>query len=319
MSETPPRPRKVDPIIAFAVLFFLLAVGFALVPAFSHGLENLASMMLLTGLAGVCCIGLFVLRGPADAPAESEAGTEAFLTALEEPAAVVAPDGRLLIVNPAWREAMGPAPRLPKSGAAAASLFGALATARRGQLGRASLKAGGNDHLALVSPIAPRRFLVRLTGRGNSPLALPSSAMEVLNAVMGAKSPPPKVLDAFAAASPFGAALLDGEDPFEARIIEANPALAAVAHGGLPGQVFGELIEPASRMDAAVRIAEARHGHAPLEVRLAHDPSRIAHLYLSQSADRHPDAAGCAGTAPSGGRPVLRGSERDQADLDAGG
>ena len=82
MSETPPRPRKVDPIIAFAVLFFLLAVGFALVPAFSHGLENLASMMLLTGLAGVCCIGLFVLRGPADAPAESEAGTEAFLTAL---------------------------------------------------------------------------------------------------------------------------------------------------------------------------------------------------------------------------------------------
>ena len=286
MSETPPRPRKVDPIIAFAVLFFLLAVGFALVPAFSHGLENLASMMLLTGLAGVCCIGLFVLRGPADAPAESEAGTEAFLTALEEPAAVVAPDGRLLIVNPAWREAMGPATRLPKSGAAAASLFGALATARRGQLGRASLKAGGNDHLALVSPIAPRRFLVRLTGRGNSPLALPSSAMEVLNAVMGAKSPPPKVLDAFAAASPFGAALLDGEDPFEARIIEANPALAAVAHGGLPGQVFGELIEPASRMDAAVRIAEARHGHAPLEVRLAHDPSRIAHLYLSQSPGR---------------------------------
>jgi two-component system cell cycle sensor histidine kinase/response regulator CckA len=33
-------------------------------------------------------------------------------------------------------------------------------------------------------------------------------------------------------------------------------------------------------------VAEARHGHAPLEVRLAHDPSRIAHLYLSQSSGR---------------------------------
>ncbi|HKP78913.1 MAG TPA: ATP-binding protein, partial [Phenylobacterium sp.] len=134
--------------------------------------------------------------------------------------------------------------------------------------------------------LGPRRFLVRLTGRGASPLALPSSALEVLNAVAGAKAPPPKVLDAFAAASPFGAALLEGEDPFEARIIEANPALAAVAKGGQAGQIFGDLIEPASRLDAAMRLSEARDGHAPLEVRLAHDPSRIAHLYLSQSPGR---------------------------------
>ena len=286
MAESPSKSRKVDPVLAFAVLFFLLAVGFALAPAFSFGLQSLASMMLLTGLAGVCCIGLFVLRGPVEAPAETEAGAEAFLSALDEPAAVAAPDGRLLTVNPAWREAMGPAPRLPKSGAAASSLFGALAAARRGELGRANLKAGGQEREALVSPIGARRFLVRLTGRQSGALALPSSAMDVLNAVAGAKAPPPKVLDAFAAASPFGAALLDGEDPFEARIIEANPALAAVAHGGEPGQVFGDLIEPSSRLDAALRIADARHGHAPLEVRLAHDPSRIAHLYLSQTSGR---------------------------------
>jgi two-component system cell cycle sensor histidine kinase/response regulator CckA len=286
MSEPSARARKVDPVIAFAVLFFLLAVGFAMVPAFSHGLESLASMMLLTGMAGVCCIGLFVLRGPAEAPAESEAGADALLAALDEPAAVVAPDGRLLTVNPAWREAMGPAPRLPKSGAAASSLFGALATARRGDMGRATLKAGGQEREAMISPLVPRRFLVRLIGRGSGALALPASAMDVLNAAIGAKAPPPKVLDAFAAASPFGAALLDGEDPFEARIIEANPALAAVAHGGNPGQIFGDLIEPLSRTEAALRVAEARHGHAPLEVRLAHDPSRIAHLYLSQSPGR---------------------------------
>src|SRR3989344_3574495 len=131
------------------------------------------------------------------------------------------------------------------------------------------VRTGGQEREALVSPLGPRRFLVRLTGRGTGPLA-----------------PPPKVLDAFAAASPFGAALLEGDDPFEARIIEANPALAAVAKGGEPGQVFGDLIEPTSRLDAAMRLSEARDGHAPLEVRLAHDPTRIAHLYLSQSPGR---------------------------------
>lgn len=286
MAEPPTKTRKVDPFTALAVFFFLLAAAFAVAPALNAGVETLAGTMLLVGLAGVCCLGLFVLRGPAEAPAETEAGAEAFLSALDEPAAVAAPDGRLLTANAAWRESMGAATRLPKSGAAASSLFAALASARRGELGRATMKTGGLEREALVSPIGPRRFLVRLTGRGSGPLALPSSALDVLNAVAGAKAPPPKVLDAFAAASPFGAALLEGEDPFEARIIEANPALAAVAKGGEAGQVFGDLIEPASRLDAALRLAEARDGHAPLEVRLAHDPSRIAHLYLSQSPGR---------------------------------
>ncbi|TAJ74649.1 MAG: response regulator [Phenylobacterium sp.] len=286
MAEPPSKTRKVDPFTGLAVFFFLLAAAFAVAPALNAGLETLAGTMLLVGLAGVCCLGLFVLRGPPEAPAETEAGADAFLAALDEPSAVAAPDGRLLTTNAAWRGAMGTAARLPKSGAAASSLFAALAAARRGDLGRATVKSGGQEREALVSPIGPRRFLVRLTGRGSGPLALPSSAMDVLNAVAGAKAPPPKVLDAFAAASPFGAALLEGEDPFEARIIEANPALAAVAKGGEAGQVFGDLIEPTSRLDAALRLAEARDGHAPLEVRLAHDPSRIAHLYLSQSPGR---------------------------------
>jgi two-component system cell cycle sensor histidine kinase/response regulator CckA len=73
----------------------------------------------------------------------------------------------------------------------------------------------------------------------------------------------------------------EGGRPLHRRIVEANPALAAVALGGEPGQIFGELLEPASRLDAAMRLADAAHGHAPLEVRLAHDPTRIAHLYLS--------------------------------------
>ena len=286
MAEAPSKTRKVDMLIALAVLFFLLAVVFACAPLLNAPFESMGSALLLIGLAGVSCIGIFVLRGSPEEAPEEEAGAEAFLSALEEPAAVVAPDGRLLTTNPPWREAMGPQPRLPKSGAAASSLFGALAAARRGELGRAPIKAGGQDREALVSPIGPRRFLVRLAGRGNGPLALPSSALEVLNAVATAKAPPPKVLDAFAAASPFGAALLEGDDPFEARIVEANPALAALAKGGEPGQVFGALIEPASRLDAGMRLEGHKDGHAPLEVRLAHDPTRIAHLYLTQAGER---------------------------------
>ncbi len=285
MAEPSPKARKVDPLVALAVFFFLLAVGFAFAPALNGRPDTLAFVLLIVGLAGVCCLGIFVLRGPVEEPAESEAGTEAFLAALDEPAAVAAPDGRLMSVNPAWTAAMGLAVRLPKSGAAASSLFGALATARRGELGRAHIKAGGQEREALISPVGPRRFLVRLAGRGG-PLTLPSAAMDVLNAVVGAKAPPPKVLDAFAAASPFGAALLDGDNPFEARILEANPALAALASGGEAGQIFGDLIEPTSRLEASLRVAEARHGQAPLEVRLAHDPARIAHLYLSQTGNR---------------------------------
>ncbi|HEX7948331.1 MAG TPA: hybrid sensor histidine kinase/response regulator, partial [Phenylobacterium sp.] len=130
MAQPPPKTRKVDPFIALAVLFFLLAVALCGVPILNAGPETLASMLLLVGLAGVCTLGLFVLRGPAETPTETEAGAEAFLAALDEPAAVAAPDGRLITTNPAWRTVMGAAPRLPKSGAAASSLFGALATAR---------------------------------------------------------------------------------------------------------------------------------------------------------------------------------------------
>ncbi len=285
MTE-PPAKRRFDPFTGAAVVFFLIAVAFAAAPAINAGPETLASLMLLVGLAGVCCLGLFVLRGgPEPVASDADAGAEMFLQALDEPAAVAGPDGRLLAANAAWREAMGPADRLPKAGAAGVSLFGALAAARRGELGRAVLKARGEDHQALVSPLAVRRFLVRLTGQGGT-LALPSAAMEVLSAFTTAKSPPPKVLDAFAAASPFGAALLEGEEPFEARIVEANNALKAVAGAWRPGQVFGELIEPASRMEAVQQMVEGRGRGAPLEVRLAHDAQRIAHLYLSGGEGR---------------------------------
>ncbi|HXA37597.1 MAG TPA: ATP-binding protein [Phenylobacterium sp.] len=272
-----------EPLTVAAVVFFLMAVAFAAAPAMNAGPTTLAGLLLLIGLAGVACLGLFVLRGPADAPAEAEPGAEQLVDALSEPAAIAAPDGRVHAANAAWKSIIGTATRLPKSGASASSLFAALTAARRGETAQAAIKAGGAEHSALVSPLGARRFLVRLNGPGAGALALPSAALEVLAAFSGAAPPPPRVLDAFAAASPFGAALLEGDDPFEALIVEANPALKAVAGGGEKGQAFGELIDPASRADAALKLSAGQGSGAPLEVRLAYDPARIAHLYLSKN------------------------------------
>jgi len=278
---------RFDVLTAAAVVFFLAAVAFAAVPAINSGAETtLAGLMLLIGLAGVACLGLFVMRGSAEPATDAESSPERLIEALSEPAAIAAADGRVQAANGAWKAAVGFAPRLPKTGASATSLFAALTAARRGETSRAAIKAGGAEHEAIVSPLGARRFLVRLTGAGSGALALPPAAMEVLTAFSGAKAPPPKVLDAFAAASPFGAALLDGEDPFSAIIVEANPALKAVAGGGEKGQAFGELIEPSSRADAAQRLESGAGSGAPLEVRLAHDPARIAHLYLAKSDGR---------------------------------
>jgi len=105
------------------------------------------------------------------------------------------------------------APRLPKGGPSAASLFSALTSARRGLTAQASIRANGAEHNATISPLGARRYLVRLAAGPAEPLALPSAALEVLTAFSAAVPPPPKVLDAFAAASPFGAALLEGRRP----------------------------------------------------------------------------------------------------------
>ncbi|HZZ33080.1 MAG TPA: ATP-binding protein [Phenylobacterium sp.] len=274
---------RFEPLTAGAVVFFLMAVAFAAAPAINAGPTTLAGLLLLIGLAGVACLGLFVLRDSAEPPAETEPGAEQMVDALSEPAAIAAPDGRVHAANAAWKSIIGTATRLPKSGASASSLFAALTAARRGETGQAAIKAGGAEHSAIVSPLGARRFLLRLNGPGSGALALPHAALEVLTAFSGAVAPPPKVLDAFAAASPFGAALLEGDDPFEALIVEANPALKAVAGGGEKGQAFGELIDPASRADATLKLSVGQGSGAPLEVRLAHDPARIAHLYLSKN------------------------------------
>ncbi|MES2723584.1 MAG: histidine kinase dimerization/phospho-acceptor domain-containing protein, partial [Pseudomonadota bacterium] len=285
MAE-PTAKRRFDPLTAAAVVFFLMAVAFAAAPAINAGPATLAGLMLLIGLAGVACLGLFALRGSVEAAAESEPGADKLIEALSEPAAIAAADGRIHAANGAWRSVLGMAPRLPKGGPSAASLFAALTAARRGDTSQASIRTNGTEHNATISPLGARRFLVRLNAGPAEPLSLPSAAMDVLTAFSNAMPPPPKVLDAFAAASPFGAALLEGEDPFESTIVEANPTLAAAPGYGGVGSTFGDLIETASRADASQRLKDGTANGGALEVRLAKDPTKIAHLYLSKSDGR---------------------------------
>ena len=273
--------RRFDPLVWAAGGFFLLAVGLAAAPALRAGPATLAGLLLLIGLAGVALIGLIAFRGSAQVPAGG-IEDDALLGAFDEAAAIAALDGRLTASNTAWRDAAGSARRLPKGGS---GLFAALSSARRGQIAKAQFKAGGSEHSATIGPLGPGRLLVRLD-RAPPPQALLEGALAAVLIAPSVTADPhdrrAPVLDRFAAASPFGAALLEAGEVFASRIVEVNPALTAMTGRlGVPGVAFGELIDASSRVDAGLGLSEGRSG--PFEVRLAHDPTRIAHLYLSRS------------------------------------
>ena len=288
-ATSEPRERRFDPLTVAAGGFFLLAVGFAAVPVLSRaGTEVVASTLLLAGLAGVAFLGLLAFRN-ANRPVEIEdGGAETFLDALGEAAAVAGPDGRVHAANAPWRAALGGLKRLPRNGTAAPGLFAALARARKGEIARAAVKVGGEEWPVSVAPLGAGRFLLRLDSSGGATLRL-TAASPVLPAVATAPAvvtpTGPASLDAFAAASPFGAAMLEGPEVFGAVIVEANPALTAMTGGkAAAGLTFGDLIDPASRIDAGFGAGEGRAG--PIEVRLAHDPMQISHLYLARTDGR---------------------------------
>ncbi|MDB5439482.1 MAG: integral rane sensor hybrid histidine kinase [Caulobacteraceae bacterium] len=268
----PPPARRYDPLLIAATVLFVLAVGLAAIPAFRTG-STLPSMLLLVGLAAVAFAALLALRlarGPAEAgPTLS---IDAVLAALAEPAAIAAADGRILQVNPAWTSAGGPQKRLPQG----ANLFVALNAASRGEPAAAWLDFIDGAHQVTPAALGENAFLLRVILQPAAPAAAPLEA-EIIEA--------PTSLDAFAIAAPFGAALLDGDEVFAATVLEANAALRAMGGGEKPiGRPFGELIDPGSRIDAGLGVSEGRSG--PFEVRLAHDRTHIAHLYLTRTAGR---------------------------------
>ena len=266
----PVAVRGPDLLVTAGGAFFVLAVLAAAYPLARGGAGTAGGLMLLAGVAGVAVVGLFAFgRGAPDEPADAD--LDGLLEALSEPAAALAVDGRVLNANGAWRRAMGPAGRLPKPRGPSA-LFAALKAAMHGEAGVAELEFAGRPWRMSASRLDGRRLLLRLEE--------PVRAADPARAALAAAAAGPAGLDTLAKAAPFGAALLDGPDPFAAAIVEANPALSQMS--GVPagpGKPFAELIEASSRADAAARIA-AGHAHA-IEVKLAGPDARVAHLYLT--------------------------------------
>ena len=218
-----------------------------------------------TGLLGL-------LRAPE--AAADEPGLELFVAALPEPCAAVSVEGRILAANASWRGLFARSNRLPPGPA----LYSALAAARRGEVGEARLQAGGSERLAKVAALGERLLLVRLF----DPPVSASQSVQASAALDLASLP--ATLDVLAAASPFGAALLDGPDPFTAKVVQANPALEEMARGKkLLGHSLAHLIDPKSRKEAAERLA-GKPG--PVEVKLVGEPARTAQLYLARSEGR---------------------------------
>jgi len=267
------KPRRFDPLVAAAAVFFTLAVAFGVYPVL-RGASASIGVLLLLGAAGVAFFSALALRNGESRSGE-DVGAEGLIHALAEPAALASVDGRVLAANIAWTTVIGDARRLPKS-TRSGELFAAIAAARRGGLGVVDLRIADQDRRAEVGALDARRTLVRLVQPAPAPAAPPPVAPEA------AEAPKPGAgLDAFAASAPFGAALLRGDDPLEAVIDRVNDAFASVSGAReTAGLRLADLIEPASWAEASNRITARRNG--PVEVQLAHAKGRIAHLYLTR-------------------------------------
>ncbi len=210
---------------------------------------------------------MFKLRDEALTPLDA-----VLFASLEAPSALCRADGVILAANDQWRALVGDAPRLPKS---QPSLFLAFRMARRDGGGKGLLLLGAKSLKVSVDRADADRFLVRLTGDG------------LVDTPAAGEAPPaaPDVLDIFAATSPFGAAIVEGADPFDAVIVETNAALAAIAGpAARAGGSLREILTEAAAGEAARARASGDAG--PYEVALAADGERVAHLYLAGAAPR---------------------------------
>jgi len=277
------RSGRFDPWSAAASLLFIAAVGAAAWLVFQSNPESASALLLLAGLAGVVFLALFAF-GAAEGRHRTIPDREVLVDALEEPAAVAAPDGRILAANAAWKAAAGAARRLP-SGGDAPALYVALAEARGGAVGRALIRLGEQDFEAVVSRFEQNAFLVRAATEGvlSQPLLISDHRPE--RAVAQIATDGSGGRDQFAAVAPFGAAALDGPDLFEAAIVEINPAMAALTGGkAAPGVKFADLFEPASLAEARARL-ETNPG-ASIEADLKGDKPRHARLFTASDDGR---------------------------------
>jgi two-component system cell cycle sensor histidine kinase/response regulator CckA len=271
-SELETRPGGRGPgvwLVSLAAGLLFLAALLAAAPALSGGPQRWLGVALLGAIGVLALLALPALRRRA-APAAVLPDIGTLVRVLAEPAALVAADGQVEAANDPWRAVVGPQGRLQRSPAAAAAAL-LRGAAQRGQA-MDLVQIGEETRRAHAHRLDDGRFLVRLAPPEPRPESTPAAAP--------AAAPTPGALDAFAAASPFGAALIEGEDPFAGEIVETNAAWAGIAgEAASAGARLGPLLTDKSREEAARRLAAG--GAGPFEVTPAARPTSFAHLYVA--------------------------------------
>jgi two-component system cell cycle sensor histidine kinase/response regulator CckA len=271
------RARRGPGLLApIAAGLFFLAALLAAAPALGGGPGRWAGLGLLAAIGAASLIVFPLLRRRAPA-VSAEPDFEALVRALAEPAAIVADDGQVEAANDAWRGLVGAHRRLQGTGLAQAPAL-LRAAARDGQASDRT-EIGGASRRLETARLEDGRFLLRLAPEAPPPAPTPQPDSQ------RPTERPTTRLDLFATASPFGAALIEGADPFTGAILEVNEAWAGIAGGIIKsGSTLGPLITDKSREDAASRIAMGSVG--PFEVNPAAKPNNIAHLYVSRLPGR---------------------------------
>ncbi len=232
--------------------------------------------VILVAFAGVIFLGMFAFSTEEEILKSEGFKAAEIVGALAEPAAIAGFDGHLLAANPAWKDAGGSAKRLP-AGDEAPALFTALREAKSQGTGRALVRLGGFDFEMVASRLGDDLVLVRAASQGvlGTGLLLNHEIHQAglhgedyLSHDDAASTPesvetehPEAVLDTFAGAAPFGAALLMGENIFSAHVAEFNTVFAALLEqkaDALTGCAFGDFITEASKADLAERFAPGK-------------------------------------------------------------
>jgi two-component system, cell cycle sensor histidine kinase and response regulator CckA len=247
--------------------------------------------ILIAAVAGVVFMGMFAFSGETDILSSEGFKAADIVKSLGEPAAVAAFDGHVLAVNPAWSDAGGGIKRLPQ-GEHAPALFVALREARAQGTSRALVRLGGFDYEMVVSRLGEDLVLVRAASQGvlgNGLMLKHETPQAVEDAGFLPEAPevppilPEAVMDAFAEAAPFGAALVMGDDLFAARIRDFNTVFAALTEqvpDTLTGMAFGDLVTENSRAALAEKLTTSKSG--PFDISLNVKSARALQVYVSQ-------------------------------------
>ncbi|MFT3995781.1 MAG: response regulator [Asticcacaulis sp.] len=232
--------------------------------------------ILVIAMGAVVSLGLFTFSHD-DETSDGALGVQQLADALSEPAAVAGFDGRLLAVNPAWRDAGGNQKRLPQ-GDEAPALFVAMREARTQGGSRALVRLGSFDFEMLVSRLGDDQVLVRAASQGvlgtglllnhELPAAPVGEAVAEEVAVVQSVAAPVDAPAFDGSDAPFGQALLQGDKLMEARLVRLNGAFAGLmgrAAEALTGQVWGAFLEASSREEAQGKLDL---GKTAFEVRL---------------------------------------------------